>query len=63
MILDAIDSEELDALFRPLENQRFSEVVLGKEKAKGGQRRGHGSWLRLSEGAFDLDGFYNLTNR
>ena len=82
-------------------------VVLGKEKAKGGQRRGHGSWLRLyairfqknsylitggaikltrtmqerehtlaelqklelvrnfliSEGAFDLDGFYDLTNR
>ena len=107
LILDAIDSEELDSLFRPLENQRFSEVVLGKEKAKGGQRRGHGSWLRLyairfqknsylitggaikltrtmqerehtlaelqklelvrnfliSEGAFDLDGFYDLTNR
>ena len=44
IILDAIDSEELDALFKPLENMRASEILLGKEKAKG---RRHHSWLRL----------------
>jgi hypothetical protein len=107
VILDAIDNEELDLLFRPLENLRTSEVVLGKEKAKGDRVSGHDSWLRLyairfqtnsylitggaikltrtmqerehtlaelqkleqvrnfliSEGAFDLDGFYDLTKR
>ena len=44
IILDAIDSEELETLFKPLENMRASEVLLGKEKVKG-QR--HHSWLRL----------------
>lgn len=107
VILDAIDNEELDLLFRPLENLRSSDVVLGKEKAKGDRVSGHDSWLRLyairfqtnsylitggaikltrtmqerehtlaelqkleqvrnfliSEGAFDLDGFYDLTKR
>ena len=107
MILNAIDNEELDLLFRPLENLRSSDVVLGKEKAKGDRVSGHDSWLRLyairfqtnsylitggaikltrtmqerehtlaelqkleqvrnfliSEGAFDLDGFYDLTKR
>lgn len=107
IILDAIASEELDLLFRPLQNHQPSEVVLGKEKAKGDRQRGHDSWLRLyairfqknsylitggaikltrtmqerehtlaelqkleqvrnfliSEGAFDLDGFYDLTKR
>ena len=106
VILDAIESEELDVLFRPLENLRSPEVVLGREKAKGERAGGHESWLRLyairfqtnsflitggaikltrtmqerehtlrelqkleyvrnfliSEGAFDLDGFYDLTN-
>ena len=106
VILDAIESEELDVLFRPLENLRSPEVVLGREKAKGERTGGHESWLRLyairfqtnsflitggaikltrtmqerehtlaelrkleyvrnfliSEGTFDLDGFYDLTN-
>lgn len=104
LILDAIASDELDRLFRPLENMRASEVVLGKEKAKGDRVGRHDSWLRLyairfqknsylvtggavkltrtmqerehtleelhrlemvrnfliSEGACDLDGFYDL---
>lgn len=104
IILDSIASDELDNLFRPLENLRASEVVLGKEKTKGGRVNRHDSWLRLyairfqknsylitggavkltrtmqarahtldelhklesvrnfliSEGASDLDGFYDL---
>lgn len=47
IILDSIASDELDNLFRPLENLRASEVVLGKEKTKGGRVNRHDSWLRL----------------
>ena len=35
VILDSISSDKLDSLFKPLENLRASEVLLGKEKAKG----------------------------
>jgi hypothetical protein len=37
---------DLDAIFRPLNNNRMSEMLLGKEKAKG-FGHGHASWLRL----------------
>lgn len=47
VILDSIASDKLDALFKPLENLRASEVMLGKEKAKGHRRNHHDSWLRL----------------
>ena len=107
VILEAIASDELDALFKPLENIRSSDALLGKEKAKGERVHKHDSWLRLyairfqknsylitggaikltrtmqerehtlaelqklemvrnfliGEGAFDLDGFYDLTNK
>lgn len=96
-----------DTIFKPLGNLRASEVILGKEKAKGSKKFGHDSWLRLyairfqcnsylvtggaikltrsmqerehtleelrklekvrnfliSEGAYDLDGFYDLMNK
>ena len=104
VILDSISSDKLDSLFKPLENLRASEVLLGKEKAKGARNFRHDSWLRLyairfqrnsylvtggaikltrtmkerehtleelrklenvrnfllSEGAYDIDGFYDL---
>lgn len=106
VILDSIASNELDSLFKPLENLRASEVLLSKEKTKGRNYFGHDSWLRLyairfqrnsylvtggaikltrsmqerehtlkelqklemvrnfliSEGAYDIDGFYDLIN-
>ena len=46
MILDLAVDSDLDKMFRPLNNMITSELLLGKEKAKG--RRGtHPSWLRL----------------
>ena len=104
VILDFIASDELDSLFKPLENLRSAEALLGKEKAKGNRIFRHDSWLRLyairfqrnsylvtggtikltrtmqerehtleelrklesvrkfliSEGAYDIDGFYDL---
>ena len=46
LILDLNPEANLDEVFRPLENLRASEVVLGREKAKG-KYRTHDSWLRL----------------
>ncbi len=46
MILDLAEDSDLDKLFRPLNNMRTSELLLGKEKAKG-KRNAHPSWLRL----------------
>ena len=47
LILDISPDASLDALFRPLENYRFSEMALSKEKAKGRGTAGHKSWLRI----------------
>lgn len=47
LILDLSPEANLDKLFRPLENNRTAEIVLGKEKAKGFRISGHPSWLRL----------------
>lgn len=47
LIMDMDPDANLDDLFRPLENQRFSEMILGREKAKGFYRSAHTSWLRL----------------
>ena len=47
VIMDSVESEELDNIFRPLDNLRASEVLLGKEKAKGNRNNRHDSWLRL----------------
>ena len=46
MILDLAEDSDLDKMFRPLNNMRTSELLLGKEKAKG-RRETHPSWLRL----------------
>lgn len=47
VILDLSPERDLNALFRPLENYRSTEMVLGKEKAKGFRQSNHASWLRL----------------
>ena len=47
LILDVNPDVDLDLIFRPLENLRASEMLLGKEKAKGKGVRCHASWLRL----------------
>lgn len=46
LILDISPDTNLDNLFRHLENSRISEMILRREKAKGGWK-GHDSWLRL----------------
>ena len=46
LIMDLNPDTNLDELFRPLENQRMSEVMLSREKAKG-RSSSHISWLRL----------------
>lgn len=47
VILDLSPDANLDALFKPLDNNRTAEMLLGKEKAKGFRTSGHPSWLRL----------------
>ena len=47
VILDLSPDANLDALFKPLDNNRTTEMFLGKEKAKGFRTSGHSSWLRL----------------
>ena len=47
MILDLAEDSDLDKMFRPLNNMRSSELLLGKEKAKGRWSASHPSWLRL----------------
>ena len=47
LILDINPDANLDALFRPLENYRIREMLLAREKAKGGRVAQHPSWLRI----------------
>lgn len=47
LILDITPDADLDRIFRPLENNRTNEIVLGKEKAKLKKSPSHASWLRL----------------
>ena len=47
MILDLAEDSDLDKMFRPLDNMRSSELLLGKEKAQGRRPASHPSWLRL----------------
>ena len=47
LILDISPDADLDKIFRPLENSRTSEMLLGKEKAKIKNRPQHASWLRI----------------
>ena len=61
LILDINPDTDLNTVFRPLDNSRTSEMVLGREKAKGNRVSRHSSWLRLyaikfSSGSFLITG-------
>lgn len=47
LIMDVSPDSNLDEIFRPLENSRTSEMILGKEKARLKNTPRHASWLRL----------------
>jgi hypothetical protein len=47
LILDLSPEANLDKIFRPLQNNRTGEMVLGKEKARIKERQQHASWLRI----------------
>ena len=47
LIMDINPEANLDELFRPLENTRASEMMLGREKARLKDRPKHASWLRI----------------
>lgn len=45
--MDISPEADLDKLFRPLDNSRTSEMILGKEKARLHNTPKHASWLRI----------------
>ena len=47
IIMDISPDADLDVIFCPLENSRFGDMTLGKEKARLRQRMRHASWLRI----------------
>lgn len=47
IIMDISPEANLDLIFRPLENSRIADCLLGKEKAKLKNLVGHSSWLRI----------------
>ena len=47
LIMDISPDADLDKIFRPLENNRTSEMLLGKEKARLRNTPRHASWLRI----------------
>lgn len=47
VMLDITPDANLDILFRHLENSRFWEMTLGREKAYGDRGYRHQSWLRI----------------
>ena len=47
LIMDISPDADLDKLFRPLENNRFADMLLGKEKARLRDFDRHVSWLRI----------------
>ncbi|MDE6272945.1 MAG: hypothetical protein K2M31_08065 [Muribaculaceae bacterium] len=60
LIMDISPAANLDEIFRPLENSRTSEIILGKEKARLKNTHRHSSWLRIY--AIKLDpGIYVIT--
>ncbi len=60
LIMDISPEANLDRIFRPLDNGRTSEMLLGKEKAKVRDTPRHASWLRIY--AIKLDpGIYVIT--
>ena len=60
LIMDISPEADLDKLFRPLDNSRTSEMILGKEKVRLRDTQKHASWLRIY--AIKLDsGIYVIT--
>lgn len=60
LIMDISPDTKLDQIFRPLENSRVSEMLLGREKARLRNTQRHASWLRIY--AIKLDpGIYVIT--
>lgn len=58
--MDISPDANLEEIFRPLENGRSSEMLLGKEKARLRNTQRHASWLRIY--AIKLDpGIYIIT--
>lgn len=47
LIMDISPEADLEAIFRPLENSRASEIMLSREKARIRERPRHASWLRI----------------
>ena len=47
LILDISPDADLDKIFRPLENSRTSEMILGKEKTGLSNTPRHASWMRI----------------
>lgn len=47
LIMDISPDADLDKIFRPLENNRTLEMLLGKEKARLHDTPRHTSWLRI----------------
>ncbi len=47
LIMDIAPDADLDQIFRPLENIRTGDMILGKEKARLKDTAGHPSWLRI----------------
>ena len=60
LMLDISPDANLNTLFRHLENNRFSEMTLGKEKEKGKNVHKHSSWLRIYAIKIE-DGIYVVT--
>ncbi len=66
LILDLRPETNLDDVFRPLENNRASEMKLGREKARLKDCPKHASWLRiyaikLNPGVYVVTGAIKLT--
>ena len=47
LMLDISPDANLDYLFKHLENSRFTEMSLGREKVRGDGNGNHPSWLRI----------------
>ena len=61
MLVQLAESDDLDSLFRPLDNNETADSLLQKDKAKIKKRPAHSSWLRvyairLSTGAYIITG-------
>lgn len=49
IIMDISPETDLSKIFRPLDNNQASDVMLQKEKARLKRKYGHSSWLRHSQ--------------